>query len=101
MVFNYVGLGYKLYNKQRIVENLFIKFISKKQKLIACHYCGKTSHKSYVCNNRLRINQNKVEIRVKNYVPSTTKKVTQIWVPKRINIRNLIVSKKSWVPKLT
>ena len=52
-VFNHARLGYKPHNKQRIVKNLFVKFILEKQKLIACHCCGKAGHKSYVCNNRL------------------------------------------------
>ena len=100
-VFNHADIGYKPLNKQRTVENLFIKFILERQKSIICYYCGKSGHKSYVCNNRLRTQQKKVEIRGKNCLPSITKKVTQIWVPKGTNPRKLVVSKKSWVPKLT
>ena len=66
-VFNNAGLGYKSHNKQRTVENLFIKFILEKQKLIACHSCGKIGHKSYVCNNRSRTNHGKVDFKVKSY----------------------------------
>ena len=43
----------------------------------------------------------KVEIKFKNCAPLVTKRVTQIWVPRGINHRNLVVSKKSWIPKLT
>ena len=75
-VFNRAGLGYKPHNKQRTVENLFVKFIPEKQKLIACHSCGKIGHKSYVCNNRSRTNHAKVDFKVKSCAPSVTKKVT-------------------------
>ena len=100
-VFNHSDLRYKPFNKQRTVENLFIKFILEKQKATICHYYGKNGHKSYVCNDRLRTHLDKVEIRVKSCRPLATKKVTQIWLPKRTNPRNLVVSKKSWIPKLT
>ena len=83
------------------MENLFVKFIPEKQKLIACHSCGKIGHKSYVCNNRSRTNHGKVDFKVKSCAPSAIKKVTQIWVPRGTIPRNLAVSKKSWIPKLT
>ena len=101
MVFNHAGLRYKPLNKQRRVENLFIEFVPKKQKSIACYCCEKNGHKSYVCNNRLRTNQDKVKIRVKSRVPSVIKKVTQAWILRGTNPRNIVVSKKAWVPKLT
>ena len=100
-VFNHVGLGYKSLNKQRTVENLFIKFISEKQKSIACHCCEKFGHKSYMCNNRLTTNHNRSSSRIKRSIPSATKMVTQVWIPRGTNPRNATVSKKSWVPKLT
>ena len=83
------------------MENLFVKFISEKQKLIAYHSCGKIGHKSYVCNNRYRKNHGKVDFKVKSCAPSAIKKVTQIWIPRETIPENLAVSKKSWVPKLT
>ena len=100
-IFNCARLGYKPQNKRRTVENLFIKFVSEKQKSAACHYYGKTSHKSYICNNRSRTNQVRLETRIKSSIPSATKKVTQVWVLSGTNTRNIVVSKKSWVPKLT
>ena len=75
VVFNHVDLGYKPLNKERTVENLFVKFIPKKQKPTVCYYCGKRGHKSYVYNNKLRTHQDKVKIRVKSCAPSATKKV--------------------------
>ena len=78
MIFNHAGLGYKPLNKQRMVENLFIKFIPKKQKSVACHCYGKFGHKSYMCNNRLGTNHNRSSSRIKRSVPSATKKVTQV-----------------------
>ena len=81
-MFNHAGLGYKPLNKQRTVENLFIKFVPEKQKSILYYYCVKIGHKSYVCNNKPRTNQVRVGPRVKNSVPSATKKVTQVWVPR-------------------
>ena len=100
-VFNRAKLGYKPLNKQRTVENLFIKFIPKKQKSIACYCCGKIGHKSYVCNSRPRTIQARVRPRIKNGVPSAKRKVTQVWVSRGTNPRNIVVSKKSWIPKLT
>ena len=100
-VFNHASLGYKPLNKQRTVENLFIKFIPEWQKSIICYCCKKSGHKSYVYNNRLRTQQEKIEIRAKNYAPSIIMKVTQIWILKGTNPRKLVVSKKTWVPKLT
>ena len=100
-MFNHTGLGYKLLNKQRTVENLFIKFIPKKQKSIACYCCGKIGHKSYMCNSKPRTNQIRVGPRVKNNVPSVIKKVIQVWVLRGTNARYIVVSKKSWVSKLT
>ena len=100
-IFNHVGLGYKPLHKQRTVENLFIKFIPEKQKSIACYYYGKIGHKSYMCNNKPKTNQVRVETRVKNSVPSATKKVTQVLVPRGTNARYIVVSKKSQISKLT
>ena len=100
-VFSHARLGYKLLNKQRSVENLFIKFILEKQKPVACYCCRKIGHKSYVCNSRPRTNQVRVGPRSKNSVPLATTKVTQVWVPRGTNARNIVVSKKSWIPKLT
>ena len=71
------------------------------QKSIVCHCCGKNGHRSYKCNERLRTSSNKVEIKTKNNMPVITKKIKQIWVPKGTNPKNLVVSKKTWIPKLT
>ena len=84
-----------------MVENLFIKFVPEKQKFVACHCYKKFGHKSYMCNNRLRTNHNRSSSRIKRSVPSATKKVTQVWIPRRTNPRNASISKKSWIPKLT
>ena len=99
-IFNHVELGYKPLNKQRIVENLLIKFILEKQKSVACYCCRKIGHKSYVCDSRPMTNQARVRPRSKNSVPLATAKVTQVWVSKGTNARNIVVSKKSWIPKL-
>ena len=95
VVFNHISLGYKPLNKQRTVENLFIKFILEKKKPTVYYYCEKSRYKSYVCNDRFRTHTNKVEIRVKSRVPLATKKVIQIWVPKGTNSTKLVVSKKT------
>ena len=52
-VFNRAGLGYKPSNKQKTVENLFVKSTSNMQKSIVCHCCGKNGHRSYIYNDRL------------------------------------------------
>ena len=75
-VFNNADLGYKPSNKQRTIENLFVKFTPKIQKLTICYCCGKNEYKSYICNDRLITHSNKVEIKVKSSIPSMTKKVT-------------------------
>ena len=54
-----------------------------------------------MCNNRLRTNYARLSPRSKSGVPSAAKKVTQVWVPRGTNSKNVVVSKKSWVPKLT
>ena len=94
-VFNHVELRYKPLNKQRLVENLFIKFVPEKQKPVACYCCEKIGHKSYVCNSRPRTNQVRVGPRSKNSVPLATTKVRQVRVPRGINARNIVISKKS------
>ena len=75
-VFNHAGLGYKHLNKQKLVENFFRNSILEKQKSIACYCYGKISHKSYMCNSKLMINDVRIGSRVKNSVPSATKNVT-------------------------
>ena len=52
-VFNRTGLGYKPSNKQKTVENLFVKYTSNMQKSTVCYCCEKNGHKSYICNDRL------------------------------------------------
>ena len=54
-----------------------------------------------MCNNKLRTNHNRSSSRIKRSIPSVTKKVTQVWVPRGTNPRNVVVSKKSWTPKFT
>ena len=80
---------------------MFVKATPKIQKSTICYYCGKNGHKSYICNDRLRKHSNKVEIKTKSNVPLMTKKIKQILVPKGTNLRKIVVSKKTWVPKLT
>ena len=101
MVFNHAGLGYKPLNKQKTIENLFVISTPKIQKSTICYCCEKNGHKSYICNDRLRTPSNKVEIKTKNNMPVMTKKIKQIWVPKGTNLRKIVVSKRTWIPKLT
>ena len=99
-VFNRAGIGYNP-NKQKVVGNLFVKPTINRQKSTICHCCGKNGHKSYLCNKRFQTPSSKVEIKTRSNMPVLTKKVKQIWVPRGTIPRNLPVSKKSWVPKLT
>ena len=54
-----------------------------------------------MCNNRLRANYARSSPRIKSDVSLATKKVTQVWISKGTNPKNIVISKKSWVPKLT
>ena len=69
--------------------------------VIACHCCKKIDHKSYVCNSRPRINQARVGPKIKDGVPSEKMKVAQVWISRGTNARNIVVSKKFWIPKQT
>ena len=100
-VFNRAGIGYNPTNKQKVVGNLFVKSTIDKQKSIICHCCGKNGHKSYLCNKRLQTSSNKVVIKTRSNMPVVNKKIKQIWVPKGTNSKDLTVSKKTWIPKLT
>ena len=95
VVFNHAKLGYKPLNKQRTVENLFIKFVFEKQKSITYYSCRKIDHKLYACNSRPKTNHVRVGPRSKNSVSSATIKVTQVWISRGTNTRNIVVSKKS------
>ena len=81
--------------------NLFAKPTINWQKSTVCHCCGKNGHKSYICNERFQTPSSKVVIKTRNNMPILTKKIKQIWVPKGTNSKNLAVSKKTWIPKLT
>ena len=49
-VFNRADLGYNPNDKQKCVNNFFVKSIEVRTSIYHC--CGKTGHKSYECNFR-------------------------------------------------
>ena len=100
-VFNRAGIGYNPTNKQKVVGNLFVNPTMNRQKSTICHCCGKNGHKSYICNERFQTPSSKVVIKTRSNMPVLTKKIKQIWVPKGTNSKNLVASKKTWIPKLT
>ena len=78
-VFDKAGLGYKCYDKQKTIKNLYKK--SSKDNL-TCFHCGKVGYRSYTC----RINNLKVK---------------QVWINKETSNTNSKGSKIAWVPKST
>ena len=86
-VFNRARLGYKPNDKQKCVNNFFVK--ATEVGTSTCHCCGKTGHKSYECNLRKNLR-----------VSNLRSKVKQVWVPKETKAENLGQSKKSWIAKL-
>ena len=54
-IFDKVELGYRCYDKQKTINNLYKK--SSKEN-ITCFYCGKVGHMSYTCKtNNLKVKQ--------------------------------------------
>ena len=89
-VFDHAGLGYNPNNNQKCVNNFLKKSASVESRISTCYCCGKTYHKSYECN-----------LRKNHRVTNLESKVKQVWVPKRTKVKNLGLSKKSWIPKVT
>ena len=78
-VFDKTGLGYRCYDKQKTIKNLYKK--SSKDNL-TCFHCVKVGHRSYTC----RTNNSKIK---------------QVWIIKGIHNSNPKGSKIVWVPKST
>ena len=82
-VFDKAGLGYKNNLKQKIANNLYKKSSSENT---ICFCCGKTGHKSYICNLR------------KN---SSKSKFKKVWIIKGSIFTNHEGPKNTWLPKTT
>ena len=78
-IFDKVGLGYRYYDKQKAIKNLYKK--SSKDNLTCFHY-GKVGHRSYTCRTK---NTN----------------VKQVWIIKGTINTNPKGPKIDWVPKST
>ena len=79
VVFDKAWLGYRCYDKQKIIKNLYKK--SSKDNLTYFH-CGKVGYRSYT----YRTNNSKVK---------------QVWVIKETHNSNPKGPKIAWVPKST
>ena len=78
-VFDKTGLGYRCYDKQKSINNLYKK--SSKENMTCFHY-GKVGHKSYICKTK-------------------NTKMKQVWVIKDSINTNPKGPKIAWVPKST
>ena len=78
-VFDNVELGYKCYDKQKIINNLYRKY-SKEN--ITCFHYGKVGHRLYTYK-------------------TNNSKVKQVWIIKETYISNPRGPKIDWVPKST
>ena len=78
-IFDKIGLGYRCYDKQKTINNLYKK--SSKENITYFH-CGKVGHRSYTCK-------------------TNNSKVKQVWVTKGIHNSNPKGSKIAWIPKST
>ena len=82
-IFDKAGLGYKTYQKQKSINNIYIKSSSDN---LVYFCCGKLGHKSYTCNMRKCPNS----IRIK-----------QVWIVKKPLIDKVERPKVTWIPKQT
>ena len=78
-VFDKTRLGYRSYDKQKSIKNLYKK--SSKENMTCFHY-GKVGHKSYSCKTK-------------------STKIKQVWIIKDLINTNPKGSKIAWVPKIT
>ena len=78
-VFDKARLGYRCYDKQKTIKNLYKK--SSKDNLTYFH-CGKVGHRSYTCRTKIT-------------------NVKQVWVIKGAINTNFKGPKIAWVPKST
>ena len=78
-VFDKAGLGYRYYDKQKIINNLYKK--SSKKYITYFHY-EKVGHRSYTCK-------------------TNNSKVKQVWIFNEIHNSNPKGPKIAWIPKIT
>ena len=78
-VFNKAGLGYRSYDKQKPINNLYRK---SSKKNMTCFHCAKIGYKSYICKSK-------------------NTKVKQVWIIKDSINTNPKGPKIDWVPKIT